>query len=364
MTQASRYNLRKSSVVFITLSILFAVGCGKRGAPVPPKGKVTQRAEIEGFQRGNQVILSWKMPARNAPAGNLQNISRIDVYRLAEPANSPLQLSEEEFAARSTIITTIPVTDADFGLKTLQYKDTLQFAGQPARLRYAVRYVNASGQKAAFSNSLLIEPSSKVASVPSDLEVKTSQTALTLTWQPPTQNIDGTSPVSIQGYNVYRSTSKTEPAKLMTAAPITDPEYRDEFFEFEKQYYYFVRAVSLGTQTEPVESGESNIAEIKPVDTFAPAAPESLTIAAAPGTISIFFVAPLDTDVEGYKIYRTTDPAEDKAKWELLTPELLKTNTFQDRRVESGKRYHYYITATDKFKNVSPPSDVVSETAL
>ncbi|MFZ1701129.1 MAG: fibronectin type III domain-containing protein [Pyrinomonadaceae bacterium] len=324
---------------------------------------MTQRAEIAGFQRGNQVILSWKMPARNAPTGNVQNISRIDVYRLAEPANSPLQLSEEEFAARSTIITTIPVTNADFALKTLQYKDTLQFAGQPARLRYAVRYVNAAGQKAAFSNSLLIEPTSKVASIPSDLEITTTQTALKLNWQPPTQNIDGTSPVSIQGYNVYRSTSKTEPAKLLTATPISDAEYTDEFFEFEKQYYYFIRAVSLGTQTEPVESGESNIVEIKPVDTFAPAAPESITIAAAPGTISIFFVAPLDTDVEGYKIYRTTDPATDKADWELITPDLLKTNTFQDKRVESGKRYHYYITATDKFKNVSEPSEVVSEIA-
>ena len=54
------------------------------------------------------------MPIRNAPTGSVQNISRVDVYRLAEPASYPLQISEEEFANRSTIITTVPVTNPDF----------------------------------------------------------------------------------------------------------------------------------------------------------------------------------------------------------------------------------------------------------
>ncbi|MBK9530112.1 MAG: hypothetical protein IPO41_17790 [Acidobacteria bacterium] len=151
-------------VALLAVSIFAAVGCGKRGAPVPPKERVSQRAELAGFQRGNQVILSWQMPARNAPAGNVQHIARIDVYRLAEPADAPLQLSTEQFADRSTLITTIPVTAADFGLKTLQYRDTLLFATQSARLRYALRYVNEAGQKAAFSNALVIEPAAKVAS--------------------------------------------------------------------------------------------------------------------------------------------------------------------------------------------------------
>jgi hypothetical protein len=45
-----------------------------------------------------------------------------------------------------------------------------------------------------------------------------------------------------------------------------------------------------------------------------------------------------------------------------MTSELLKANTFQDEGVESGRTYFYYVTATDKFKNVSDPSEVVSET--
>ena len=136
---------------------LFSAACGKRGAPIPPREKVLQRIDLDGFQRGNQVIISWKMPRTNAPVGNVQNISRADVYRLAEPLNAPLQLSEEEFANRSTLIAALKITDADFGSRTLTYKDTLQFADQPVRLRYALRFVNASGQKAAFSNAIVIE---------------------------------------------------------------------------------------------------------------------------------------------------------------------------------------------------------------
>lgn len=352
----------KAPLALLALVMLTANGCGKRGAPVPPKERVLQRVELAGFQRGNQVILSWKMPARNAPKGSVLNISRADIYRLAEPATSPLQLSEEEFANRSTLIAALAITDADFGLKTLTYKDTLQFAGQAARLRYAIRFVNASGQKAGFSNSLLIEPTSKVAAGPASLTAEPSQDAIRLKWQASQTNIDASTPPSMLGYNIYRSTSEKEPAKLLNKTPVTATAFDDEFFEFGKDYYYFVRAISVGTQAKPIESSESNILKFKAVDTFAPSAPSAITVAAAPGTISIFFAVNPEKDVVGYKIYRSTDPNLPRGEWTALTPELSKTNTFQDTKVESGKTYYYYLTATDKFGNVSEISEVVSET--
>ena len=64
----------------------------------------------------------------------------------------------------------------------------------------------------------------------------------------------------------------------------------------------------------------------------------------------------------GYRIYRSTDENLDKQKWDLLTPEPLTTNTFQDTRVESGKKYYYFLTAADKAGNISQPSELVSET--
>lgn len=358
-----KHKASKAGLAFITLALLMSLSCGKRGAPLPPIERVQQRVDVQGFQRGNQVLLSWKMPARNAPLKSLLHISRADIYRLAEPANAPLVLSEEEFAAHSVQIASVPVTDNDFGLKTMTYNDTLEFAGQPVRLRYAVRLVNASGQKAAFSNFLLIEPAAAVAGAPSGLSSSVSQDAIALQWAAPAANINGTTPVNLLGYNIYRSESDKQAGKLLNKTPVSDTKYADGFFEFGKNYFYFVRAVSVGSGGVPVESQESNIINVRPVDIFPPSTPTAITLAAAPNNISIFFAVNPEKDIAGYRIYRSTDPDLDKKQWTLLTPQLLPTNTFQDTKVESGKTYYYYLTATDKNGNVSEPSEVVQETA-
>ncbi len=103
------------------------------------------------------------MPPSNVPKGKVTNISRADSYRLAEPLNAPLQISEEEFSNRSTLIAALSINDADFKAKELLYKDTLEFAGQAARLRYAIRFVNASGQKPLRIFCCLIRPTTSVA---------------------------------------------------------------------------------------------------------------------------------------------------------------------------------------------------------
>ena len=352
----------KAPLALIAVVVLTGLSCGKRKPPLPPRERVLQHVEVTGFQRGNQVILSWKMPARNAPQGSVLNISRADIYRLAEPLSSPQTLSEEEFASRSTLVATLNIRDSDFGAKELTYADTLQFAGQAARLRYALRFVNASGQKAGFSNFVLLEPAARIAGAPTSLSAALTQDAVKLDWDAPTANVDGSTPVSLLGYNVYRSGSDKVPGKLLNTTPISDTNFDDAFFEFDKPQFYFVRAVSVGTGGEPVESRESNIVQLLPKDTFPPSPPAAITVAATPTTISIFFATNPEKDVVGYRLYRSLDPNADKTKWDLLTRDPLTTNTFQDTRVESGKTYYYYLTAVDKAGNVSQPSDVVSET--
>src|SRR5215813_4597450 len=327
---ASRTRLKqmnsKAPIALLAFALLISLSCGKRRPPLPPNERVPQRVELSGIQRGSNVVLSWKMPARNAAKGSVLNISRADIYRLAEPANSPLVLSEEEFASRSILIATVPITDADFALKTITYRDKLQFAGQAARLRYSVRLANASGQKAAFSNFLLVEPVARIAAPPTSLSAHFSQDAIKLSWTAPTENVDKTTPPNVLGYYVYRSTSENEPAKLLTKTPVTGVTYSDEFFEFGKQYYYFVRTVSASTEAVPIESDESNIVSLKATDTFPPSAPAAITLAAGQNVISIFFAVNPEKDIAGYKIYRSTDPNLPKEQWELLTQTLLKAN--------------------------------------
>lgn len=352
----------KAPLVFITLVMFITLCCGKRTPPIPPVERVSQRAVISGFQQGNQVVLSWKMPARNSSENDTNFIHRIDIYRLADPISAPEQINEEEFSTRSTLIDSIPVGDDDFSLKTFSYTDTLAFSNQPARLRYAIRFVNKSGQKAAFSNFLTIEPTAKIASNPENLDYDLTQDSLTLRWEKPDTNIDGSTPANVLGYNIYRKSSIESQAKKINSAPVSDTQYPDNFFEFETEYTYYVRAISIGSEGEPVESLNSEELKVTPKDIFPPGSPESITVAAAPNAISIFFAANPDKDILGYRVFRSTDNTLPLEQWELLTPEPIKTNTFQDQNIKSGVKYFYYIIALDKYGNTGKPSQIVSET--
>lgn len=354
-------------LTLLPAALLLVVNCGKRRPPLPPIERVQQRTELLiGVQQGNHVILSWPAPRRNAPDESVQSIRRIDVYRLAEKPRAPLALTEEEFDARSTLIGSVTYDEIKKGADYLTYTDSLELAGEPTRLRYAVRYVNASGQRAAFSNFLLIEPAARIALPPTlistDREV--SEDAITITWQPPAANIDGSTPVNLLGYNVYRV---SESENVDSQSPITDSlvsgtQYQDKNFKFGERYRYVVRAVSLGTEGGHVESLNSNSILVSPKDTFPPSAPSAITVAAAPGRLSIFFPVNPEGDIAGYNIYRSTDPDLEKSKWNKLNATPLTKTTFQDDKVEAGRRYYYYLTAVDQAGNISPPSEVVSET--
>ncbi|NNE65978.1 MAG: fibronectin type III domain-containing protein [Pyrinomonadaceae bacterium] len=346
----------------LLLTAVFST-CGKRKPPRAPVERVIQRVEINGQQMGDRIDLAWRMPARNAGSGSTLRISRVDVYRLVEKLNDPLSLTEEEFASRSTLIGSIKVDDSDFSLKTKIYSDKLQIFGQKVRLRYAIRFANESGQKAAFSNFFLIEPASNVALAPADVKAIVSQDAIKLEWTPPVSNLDGTTPANIIGYNIYRVTAGGTPG-LLNKNPHTASEFNDPDFSFGEKYLYFVRTVSLGRNAESVESFGSETVEASPLDTFKPAAPDALTVASAPSVISLFFAFNLEDDVVGYKVYRSTDPNRPKAEWDLVTREPMKTNTFQDRDVVANVVYYYYVVALDNAGNVSAPSIVVSDTAL
>jgi fibronectin type 3 domain-containing protein len=353
----------KAVTVLIALYMLICLSCGKRMPPLPPVERVPQKVQIEGVQRGNTVLLNWMMPARNASDGSVLNIDRVDVYRYAEPSSTKLSLTEQEFESQSTLISSIKFSKDDFGLKKQTYSDKLEFAGQPIRLIYAVRFVNSSGQKAAFSNFLLVESTSKVANSPSDLTAESTEAAVVVRWIAPIKNVDDSEPVNIVGYNVYRRIGETDLFKILNPSPISGTMFSDDTFEFGKKYEYFVRTVSLGVDGETVESIDSNVVKTNPVDVFPPSPPSAITIASAPNNLSIFFATNPEKDIVGYRLYRSTDPKLPYPNWTLLTAEILKANTYQDKKVEAGKTYYYYLTATDSAGNVSERSEIVSETA-
>ncbi len=285
------------------------------------------------------------------------------MYRLAEKPGTPTALTEEEFAARSTLIGSVTYEQIQKAGENLTYTDTLELAGQPTRLRYAVRYVNASGQRAAFSNFLSIEPAARIANPPVLQNATIREDAITLSWSVASTNIDGSTPVNLLGYNIYRfDETQTERTQTpLNSEPISGTQFSDRTFRFGTNYRYMVRSVSLGTEGAQVESVNSNALSIEPRDTFPPSPPAAPLPGPAPGRLSLFWAANHESDIAGYNIYRSTDPNLPKSSWTKLNQALLTRTTFVDERVEAGQRYYYYLTAVDQVGNVSQPSEVGSE---
>jgi hypothetical protein len=351
--------------LLLSAPLLFSA-CGKRRPPLPPVERVPQRTELlSGVQRGNQVILSWPAPRRNAPDESVQSIRRVDVYRLAEEVDDPVSLTEEEFSARATLVGSVPFEELQGGRETVSYTDELSLT-EPVRLRYAVRYVNAANQRASFSNFLLIEPAAGVSRPPVlEERPEIAQDRIVLRWQAPTANVDASTPANLLGYNVYRvAAAQNEPARApLNPEPLTQTTFADLSFKFGEEYSYVVRAVSLGTGGEPVESLNSNSVTVAPVDVFPPAAPEGLTAVAtaSPLRVNLFFAANREPDVVGYHLYRSTDPNQPREQWTSLNRAPLERTTYQDEAVRAATRYYYYVTAVDSAGNVSRPSEVASD---
>ncbi|HWO00135.1 MAG TPA: fibronectin type III domain-containing protein, partial [Blastocatellia bacterium] len=186
---------------------------------------------------------------------------------------------------------------------------------------------------------------------------------ITLKWSAPEGNVDGTRPASLAGYNVYRRRAdRSAGADLLNEEPISESTFDDTKFSYKQDYVYFVRALSQGT-TGLIESADSEPLAFTPIDTFAPAAPNPVSIASANGTISLFWPSSSERDVIGYNVYRAASADAKDSDWTKLNEQLMTTVTFRDDRVVIDQTYFYRVTAMDRFNNESSPSKVVSETA-
>ena len=137
-------------------------------------------------------------------------------------------------------------------------------------------------------------------------------------------------------------------------------------FQFGATYQYIVRALSFlpgnASLNTAIESNPSAPLTHIPKDTFPPSAPTNVTIASINALVSIFWPLNSEPDVAGYNIYRATSADTPPAQWLKLNPQLHKTASFRDDRVEVGKQYFYRIAAVDIYGNESLRSEVVSET--
>ena len=302
-------------------------------------------------------MLTVSIPSNNTDGSSPTNLQTVEVLRLREEGGKrPASLSEEEFlnqAVRILSITANQFRDFLHG-NTLVIRDPLSLPRKSAiyagSFCYAVRFINNKNQTAGLSNQALIAPV-PIPSAPSGLSAEVFEDLIRLSWKPPTENMDGSRPARIAGYNVYRSeTPKGFPFAPINPLLLQKPEFEDHDFQFDRSYYYGISV--LGSIENPyAESLPSAAFLVIPRDVFPPDPPQNLNAVVEDNIVILLWAPSSAMDVAGYRIYRKDLQSGEK---QLLSKELVTTLSFRDSGGQTGKRYEYSVTAVDTHGNESP----------
>jgi hypothetical protein len=348
----------------LAYAILLA-GCAKTGDPHPPEVLVPKPAvDLAARQYSDQVLLTVSMPDHNTNGSPMTTLGVIEVWRrIEERTKETAPMTETEFLKGADKILSITVDHiAPYQKeKTLLLRDELSVRDRSQiytkSFRYAVRFVNRKKQSAGLSNQSVAAPI-PIPAAPGRPAAEVTQDFVRLKWNPPSENMDGSAPPRVAGYNVYRSEDpKAFPAAPLNQEPVPNPEFEDRSFEFDKTYFYSVSIV--GSRENPyAESLASTALMVAPRDTFPPGAPQNLNAVAAGPAVLLLWVPPPERDVAGYRIYRRM---EGETTALLLQQELVKSPSYRDVKAQPGKSYVYRVTAIDTHGNEGPAAEAAVE---
>ncbi len=346
------------SAALLTLIPLLGSGCAKIADPQPPKVRLARPGtDLAARQLADSVVLTLSSPEENTDGSPVTNMRSLEVLRTAEntkSVESRAPLPDPLFMTKAVRILSIPSSRFPDYLHEKQFviEDKLLFPDKfviySFVFRYAVLFTNNHNQTAGLSNQVSITPV-PIPGAPTGLSAKITESSLNLRWTAPLENMDGSKPARIAGYNIYKTENTGRfPSTPLNREPVQSPEFEDRSFEFDKTYYYEITV--LGSRQDPfAESSRSEMLAVAPKDIFPPAAPKDFNALAQDGIILLIWSPSSSTDLAGYRIYRWERGTTGK---QVLT-ELTAGLNFRDTEVTAGKEYEYSIKAIDTHGNES-----------
>jgi hypothetical protein len=328
-----------------------AVGCGKKGAPAPPRprGPLPPLA-VAARQIGSELSVSFTVPEPRGSAESQQPLMA-SLYRVLYSPGIKAPVDPVVFLRRGKIVNTIDIATREPGQR-VQLIDIetaeLEQGGQGHSRRYGIRLQDRKGRQSLPVMAEDLVPLES-ASGPSGVSAQLAADGVHLKWDPLSSTADVT-------YNIYRSVPDGPlSATPINPVPLEETTYLDRGAPFGGPQSYRVRVVL--EPGNPRREGESSTpVSLAVVDTFPPARPEGL-IAVQEGTaVRLFWNPNAEKDLAGYRVYRH---AEDE-DWLRIGAELQERPTMLDDDVQVGRRLYYRVIAIDQ---ASPPNpSVASET--
>ena len=356
------------------LVLAAALGCGKRGDPLPPLARTPQPVrELTVAQRGSDLEIRYIAP-RTTTGGARLDLHAVEILTAR---------AEGDFAKTALI----EVRKAAPG-ETVAWTQPLPPAG--TRMRVAARAV-AGGDRSALTPvvTLLVQPP---PAAPADLKARLTPEAVVLTWTgtvpspPPAPSPSpAPSPAASPAAPVKQPAPAASPTKAETAAtastpaaappkpptpgfrifrrdpiasydapmnpvPITTSIFEDRTAGSGPRWCYVLR---VAASVDPVvESAASDEVCVDIKDVAPPAPPAGVATLAGDDAVEVSWSPSAESDLAGYRVYRAPEGAAPARVAELPNGQ----TTWRDASPGRGGLHLYTVTAYDQAGNESPPS--------
>lgn len=252
-------------------------------------------------------------------------------------------------------INTIPIQSAS-------YIDTVALDGR--QYLYRVTIIDQLAQESLPSQAVTVTVEDRLPPlIPGNILVQLTGEHVQLIWDANTES-------DFIGYNIYRGAQapvSRSQGPLNGATLVARPVYSDTILANGQTYYYSLTAVDAAGN----ESGTSREVQVATRNELAPAPPTGLTASFEDDDdddddednedeINLKWQANQETDVIGYRLYRSTTLPVDTTVAPLHKKPLLTTLRYQDEDLARDTTYYYVVVAVDQEQQVSLPSAPVA----
>lgn len=335
-------------VLLLSLAALVA-GCGRKTAPVPPQAVVAAPISDLRSQLDDQgATLTWTYPPLSEIGTRIDNIRTFLIAKARIPA--------ADYCSGCPVIYdyqyVVDARAAEPG-QELTFRDTDLKTGfyylYTVRSNSGWRIVSQESNRIAFQRHPPLLP-------PSDLQVESGESMLSLSWSPVRHRTDG-SPVSGLEYQVYRSLDNEKYRPL--GLPTTELSLIDLAVTNGRTYFYQVRAVVR--EGEIMALGRASKTAIgMPLDMTPPPPPATLLAVTLQEGVQLHWQTSPGPDVAGYFVYRKGP----EGRWQRIATTRAGAITYTDLVELPAGAYSYRVTAFDTSarRNESEPSPIVTHT--
>jgi hypothetical protein len=349
--------------------ICLLVGCAQTGVPLPPSLELPRPpSDLRAERKANQVTLTWQEPTLTTDHQGIRYLGPTQVCRLtdakatacgvpvhiiAAPANVP-----QKPAKKSQTKQAPPVTYTDSLPESLLSDDP------DAEVTYAVEVLNRNARSAGLSNRIEV-PAIRTLPAPTDVSAGLNDDGVLLKWT--SSGAPPSKPNLQYRYRIYRREEGAAKKEAVAGEVPVDGAGAKHFLdsiEWEKTYLYRITAVSIiakATGEVQVEGDDSPSLRVVAHDVFPPSVPAGLqAVYSGEGQkpfIDLIWAPVAAADLAGYNVFRS----ESGGAFVKINSDVVKTPSYRDAAIASGKTYTYAVSSIDIRGNESARSEIATE---